>query len=307
MNWRIGSTAVMVLAVGGAFGGCCHIIQPPPKPIGGLPAPISMEQQIAELNARAVQLPRIRARSTDGNVQVVYPDEKGNPITSPAGSGILLLQQVYATHGAKLFLSVRAELRDVFNLGRNEQEWWAVQFAGERHAWTGPARRDFVRDPQSRQELFDSLTQAIPELLGVTEIAPDSGEKIVMKVDDEHGVNDLLILRAADDAGAAMIEREIVVDRRTGEVQEVDLYRPNGQLLARASLSDYRPVTYKGGGPTEGSTVPMMPRNVILDCPGQQHRQGHRFTAVEVPANFAENQFSLPVWEDLGIKPERVE
>ena len=40
MNWRIRSTAVMVLAVGGAFGGCCHIIQPPPKPIGGLPAPL---------------------------------------------------------------------------------------------------------------------------------------------------------------------------------------------------------------------------------------------------------------------------
>ncbi|HUO07756.1 MAG TPA: hypothetical protein VM008_05625 [Phycisphaerae bacterium] len=316
MDWRIGSALVMMLAVGG----CCHVIQPPPAPRGDLPAAISIEQQIAKLNARAVLLPRFRAHADDGGVQIILPNKEGKPETSPAGSGTLLVEQTYATHGAKLLLSVRYELKDIFDLGRNEQVWWAIERGQEQRAWMGPAARAGVEREMAATlregkgadpKLFEALSAEIPELLGVTEIAPDSGESIVMRVDDERGVNDLIFVRqsAPGSDGTATMEKEIVVDRRTGEVREVDLYLPNGELLARATLSDYQPVRYKAGGgvsPPVGEAVPMMPRGVILDYPARRARLGMSLSVVEVPARFSEEAFTVPDWKEEGVVPEVV-
>lgn len=306
MKLRIHLFAAIALAAGASFGGCCHVIQPPPKPIGNLPAPISMEQQIAELNARAVALPRIRAHADDGGVQVVLP-ENGKPKTSPAGSGTLLLEQTYATHGAKLLLDVNYLGKKIFEVGRNDQVWWAVQY-DHPHGWTGPAQHPPVDDLDKNGDakLFELVADVIPQLLALTEIAPDSNQTIVMKVDDEHGTNDLMIIRTSA-FGAATLEREILVDRRTGEVREVILYKPTGEILARATLTDYRPVTYKNVSPPAGQPVPTMPRSLLLDYPAGQARLGMSLSAVEVRSSFSDDAFTPPDWQEERIQPQSVE
>ncbi len=306
MKLRIHLFAAIALAAGGAFGGCCHIIQPPPKPVGGLPAPISMEQQIAELNARAVALPRFKARAYDGDVQTIFP-ENGKPKTSPAGSGTLLLEQTYATHGAKLLLQVKYLGKMIFELGRNDQVWWAVQHSDQPGGWTGPAQHQRVADVDSdgklgNEKLFELLSDVIPDLLAVTEIAPDSDETIVMKVDDLQGVNDLMIVRAGT-GGTGTIQREIIVDRRSGEVQKVILYKPNGEILAMATLSDYRPVTFTDMTPPPGQPVPTMPRNIVLDYPAGQARLGMQLSVITVLSTFPADPFTPPDWQDEGISP----
>ena len=306
MKRRIHLFAAIALAVGGPFAGCCHIIPPLPKPIGGLPAPISMEKQIAELNARAVALPRFQARADDGSVQAIFP-ENGKPKTLPAGSGKLVLEQTYATHGAKLRLDVRYLAKTIFELGRNDQVWWAVQHGDHPGGYTGPAQHQRVTDVDSDEKLadgklFELLSDVIPDLLAITEITPDSDETIVMKVDDLLGVNDLMIVRAGT-GGTGTIEREIIVDRRSGEVRYVILYKPNGEILAMATLSDYRPVTFTDMTPPPGQPVPTMPRSIVLDYPAAQARLGMQLSVVTVPASFPVDPFTPPDWQDEGILP----
>jgi len=291
-----------VILITGFIGGCCNCLKPLPPANTALPPPITLEQQLAELNARAAQLPRFKATADSSGVEVIIPDENGKPHHEPAAEGVLLLEQKYATHTANVLLVVRYLDKDIFELGKNEQQWWAIERDKKPAAQTGAVKPVVDFDPDSQETVFPLLADAIPELLGITEIVPNSEQTIYMRVDDERGVNDVAILRPNPD-GTATIDREIIVDRRSGEVREVDLYWPDGRLMVRSTLDHYKPVTLAGNAAAD---APKMPRSIIVDYPAKQSRLGLRLVKVDVPASFPDDQFTPPDWNDEGITPQVV-
>jgi hypothetical protein len=145
----------------------------------------------------------------------------------------------------------------------------------------------------------------VPELLAITEIEPGDGEVVVMRVDDMRGTNDLMIERLGED-GTARLEREIVVDRRSGEVREVGLFSAEGALVVHAALDHYEPVTYSSGAKSAEGEVPSMPRHIVIDYPSAHARVGLTLERAEVPARIKGKPFETPDWGDLGIVPRKV-
>jgi hypothetical protein len=121
-------------------------------------------------------------------------------------------------------------------------------------------------------------------------------------VDDLRGVNDLLIGHRNTD-GSMAVEREIIVDRRSGEVRTVDLFGPGGVLLVHATLDNYVPVTLTGGMKSQDGVVPTMPRRIVIEQPSSHLTVGLTLAGWEMPAVLKGKPFETPNWMEEGITP----
>ena len=100
-------------------------------------------------------------------------------------------------------------------------------------------------------------------------------------------------------------EREILIDRASGQPTDVTLFQPDGQPLVHARLDTYRPVDFDnpGDAPPDGES-PLMPHHVILDYPAAKSSIEMNFNDVSVPRKINPAVFETPDWDDLDIKPE---
>ncbi len=290
----------------GMLGGCCHCIKPAGIDSRPLPPAISLEQQVQALNARASAMPRFKAVSESGGVEVIYTQD--GKLHHDSGEGTLFLAQNYAEHSANVYLVAKALGQQVFSLGKNEKVQWTIQYyGGKPRANVSPVKEsgdllEFGSGSGPEEGWRILRADLIPELLAITEIVPSPEETLVMRVDDLRGVNDLLVERMRGD-GTAVAEREIIIDRRSGEVREVDLFGGNGALLVHAVLDGYAPVTWKDAKPPQEGTVPTMPRQIVIDQPGTHFRLGLTLASVVVPASLPVAVFDTPDWSEEGIVP----
>jgi hypothetical protein len=284
--------------------GCCNCIKPPVVDMRPLPPPISLDQQLQLLNQRASELPMLRAKAESGGVELLYT--KDGKTHHDSCEGTLLLQQNYADHTANVKLAARALDQDVFVLGRNEQVQWRIDYDHPPRAWVWPAQGQvnlWEMPDASRADLNLLKASLIPEVLAITEIVPEPGSATLsMRVDDLRGVNDLLVSHRAAD-GSLVVEREILVDRRSGEVREVDLFGPGGVLLVHATLAGYVPVLLGDGAKSPDGVVPTMPRQIVIDQPATHFRVGLTLAGWQMPATFSAAAFATPDWNEQGITP----
>lgn len=293
--------ALILLSAVGGLSGCCHCLKPLPPDTRPLPAAISREEQLDALNRRATELPRIVMHAQSNGIEI--DQQVDGKDKHESADGQLILQQHYSSHTADVYVQVKKVAQTLFEAGKNENEWWFAAYGNPPSGAVGPATSQPTLDSHTNVTLRADF---IPELLAITEISPTDGELVVMRVDDLAGTNDLLIERP-DAEGAVRLQREIVIDRRSGEVRRVSLFSPDGQMVIRAEMDHYEPVRYTGGAtPAEGQT-PAMPRHILIDCPSAHTRLGLTLERAEVPARLKGHPFETPDWQDLGIKPERVE
>jgi hypothetical protein len=307
---------LLPLTLAAALAGCCNQ-NPGGVDLRTLPPPISLQEQVARLDARSAALPRIKAIAALRGVELRWI-EKGQQKVENFEGTLLLRQSTEGSgaggggSGAEIQLSGRAFDQEVLLAGKNATDWWCIVRLDVKKAWTGDARAPIhwthlatphAGDPNAALLRVDP----IPDLLGLTQLANAGRDHaLVFRVDDFNGTNDVLVedlsaaaLGSAED-GNAWIRREIVVDRRTGDISEVRLYDPEGIMAVRSQLSDYRPVTVADAPPSE--SAPRMPFRIRIDYPAQQTTVTLQFEKITVPARINDAAFETPDFTGQGLQ-----
>jgi len=300
MTTRIPLALVTALALGS----CCHCLKPTPPDTRPLPPPITMQQQLDDLNRRATELPRLIAHTHNDGIEIWYTQDGKQKHKS--ADGYLELRQDYATHSAQVYVKAEVLSQVAFEAGKNDKEWWYVSRGGNGEKPSG-AFGNATGQPQLSEKSGAILRpDLIPPILAITEIEPTDQHTIVMRVDDLRGVNDLLLMRPTAD-GAAHISREILVDRRSGEVREVGLFNPEGLLIVHATLDNYAPATYTGNAAPLDGQIPSMPHRIHIDYIAQHATVELRIADWQVPPKIRGTPFDTPDWSDYGVTPTFVE
>ncbi len=246
-------------------------------------------------------MPRLRAVTVDRGVELHYTDDKGNQHTDNF-EGILQLRQPATGEPAEVRIVGRAFAQTVLDTGRNQTDWWVTFGKDARSTHVGDSRKAI--DWSSLQSTSASILRPdlVQDLLGLTILSsarsmttidrnPLAPATIFMRVDDETGVNDLLFGQPQHFprtiVGGQPLTREILVDRRSGDIREVRLYDPRGVVAVRSVLDDYRATAYSGTNNDARPPAPASPRfpfHVQIDFPSQQLRISLKFDSVTIPA-----------------------
>ncbi|MCL2640875.1 MAG: hypothetical protein FWD53_08530 [Phycisphaerales bacterium] len=290
MNMRIVFGLLLVLVAG--LSGCCCV--KPDKPVGPLPAAISLEEQVYELNARARMMPAVRAK---GTLVVRYEDGQGHQ-RQDSIDGTLLVRQRFGAAGiddpADVYLQGRVAGQEVFQSGKNQEKWWII-LSRDKKGWMGEVAGipDFWGGDGGalRADLL------VP-VLAITEIQPraERREVIAMQVRDAARSNDITILQLRH-AGSAWVKRELIVDRDSRNVRQVTLGDPNGQAVVHAELLKYKPIDNGGGG--------VFPHDIRVTYPAQKLMVHFGVDKVEVPDEAKEKPFMTPDFAERGIELQR--
>jgi hypothetical protein len=274
--------------------GCC---QCPKADTRAMPAPLSLAEQVNRLNDRAHALAKL---TVGGTVVIRYHDpDKGDQ--QQTAEGRLLLQQHFDEpgRGGDVFLSGRAFNQEVFRAGTNDKQWFFIIYLDPKRAWIGPV------DSESRAAGGGGAVMradTVLEVLGITEL-PSHGCTVGMLVRDQ---NQLLELRTQGSSPAAWVKREILVNRRTGDIDRVNLYDPNGILLVKADLKDYREVKYRDGDEApEGFKPPRFPSDIYIEYVTQ--KASIHFTVPNEYGKRAELRERLPSQAFDVPPPEQLE
>jgi hypothetical protein len=198
--------------------------------------------------------------------------------------------------------------QNAFEAGRNETNWWFAIRGDTNTAWVGDATVP-VDYAALGQKGGAAILRAdlVPDLLGLSKL-PEYGAGAgqnrtagtMMIVDDANGTNDVYVGQMGD--GRPYLAREIVVDRYNGHVTEVRLYDPEGVVVVRSRLSEYKPVTYEEGA-LKAAVVPEFPRKVEVEFPARHLKVSMEFGEVAVSTGMEDRTFRMPRWRDMKVVP----
>lgn len=295
---RVLMTVVGMLALALGTTGCCpcpkEVRLPPP------PEPVSITEQVTALNNRAAAIEGLKAR---GRVKVTWTDADGRH--SQEADGVMLLRQLI-TPGrvptADLVLIGRAFGDDVFELGSNQEYHWMAIRADLKRATVGR-----IGGPGEKNIPFRAAE--VVRLLGVSPLyeirAPGapSGQRLVMTVrDQEPAVNELLVVRTPG-TQQAYVERALLINRRTGLVDEVRMYRPDGTLEARATLANYKPAEWDDETPAAQRRTVQLPTRIDIAYPAAQAEVRLSLDNLTLMPALAEQdaRFAMPDFAGQGL------
>jgi len=271
------------------------------------PATISLTQQVDVLNQRAALVTGLRAPGAQ--VWVQFKDDGGHT-QSYTLDGSLLFRQYANPAGeqaADVLLVGRYAGQDVFELGSNQTDHWMAIRREANKAYIGkiggpgagmiPLMAEDVAKVLAIARLYENLAQSPAAL------------RLAMTIQDqpEPPTNEVYIIHTPTDR-PAWIERIEVVNRRTGDVDEVRMYRPDGVLEATARLSDYRAAD-GDGVVVETQALPPAPRlphKFQLDYPGRQAKLELTFgtmkLAPELLGPAGRRAFATPNFGEQGLE-----
>lgn len=284
--------------VGMAFGGLllmatlagCPSV---PKSVQALPAPVTAQRQIAVLNARAEKLATLRLV---GNLTLDYSGRLGNSHEYQAHCVLLIDQRPASRIDGRCNLLLMGTYlgEDVLEMGMNQRLYWLVD-RRKKTAYVGhfnapsPSDRTIPMDPR---ELL--------QMLAVGGLRQSGTQSVVMTSFSRNPYNRIFVIKRLPN-GTSFAQRELVVDRLTGNVVQVSLFNTSGISIARATLSHYQPVR----SDTSHGTV-MVPMHINLSYPAgnaQIHLIVHKATLrLKVKAKYA---FASPGFSGLRVIPVR--
>jgi len=279
---------MMVVGVWG-LSGCCQRQHVEPLKVGVLPEPISLGEQIYDLNARARAMPAVRAK---GALVVEYVDEQGSPQRNSV-DGTLVVRQRFGAAGlndpADVALYGRVAGQEVFQSAKNQEKWWFIS-TRDKKGWMGD-----VLGTADLAGVDGGVMRAdlMVQVLAITEIQlrAERGETIAMQVRDATRSNDIAILQLRRD-GTAWVKRELIVDRDTRNVRQVTLGDPSGQRVVSATLQEYKSVGNGG----------WFPCSIGVTYPAQKLSVHFIVDKVEMLDEPPEAPFETPDFEERGIQ-----
>ena len=153
-------------------------------------------------------------------------------------------------------------------------------------------------DPDARTIPIDP--RQVLRMLAVGELRQTAVQGVVMTGFPHNRYNRLFVVERLPN-GSRFVQRELVVDRRTGNVAQVAIFNADGISEARSGLSDYRPLDPRGG-----KKPVMVPRHIDLIYPAgkaELHLRVSKATLqLKVPAKYA---FASPDFSGLRLVPVR--
>ncbi|HVX85082.1 MAG TPA: hypothetical protein VH253_09720 [Phycisphaerae bacterium] len=273
-----------------------------------LPAPISLDQQIHQLNDRARKMPMLSAAAPIGGVVVFYLDDKGKSHREALDGHLWIRQHFNANPpSADVALFGTVANQTVLDAGANHSDWWCILNADPKRAWTGkisPGRSPDTDSPAANAVLLRA--DKVLDVLAITLIRPTPQLQVTMHPSDDDSANILLFTRCPP-GGQPCIERELTVDRATGLPTDVRLFAPDSTLLVRAHLDTYRDVSYDNpAAAPKHDPPPMMPHHIIVEYPAAKSSVELHFSNVSVPKSIRDAAFETRDWQDLNITPQVV-
>ncbi len=239
--------------------GCAGPPQRPPR----LPPPRPAREVIRRLNQRTAELVHLRLV---GTIKLAYVDRLGNRRNYQA-HGVLLVDQraALAGRGWPDMLLVGTYLgQDVFEMGMNRRIYWLINH-NQKEAYVGAAN-PVHRPPPNVMPLRPRQVLA---MLAITRL-PHSTRRYTMMTSFPASSEYHLFIVRTPRAGRSWIERELIVDRYTDHVVRVALFNRNGQAVAAAVLSRYRPVAARGKKP--GRFAPAVPLHIVIGYPAARSK-----------------------------------
>ncbi len=283
-RWKMFTAAVVFPAIAAIAG--CQSAQQSAAP---LPPPISAVQQISQLNRRALRLATLRLV---GSLKLDYTDRLGNRHEFQTHFVMMVDQQARqeGTGPVSLLLSGTYLGENVFEMGINNRMYWLVN-RRNKIAYVGHPGRS---DPHARAIPIDP--RQVLQMLAVGELRQTAAQSVVMTGFPRDRYNRLFVVERLPN-GSRFVQRELVVDRLTGNVAQVAMFNADGISEARSSLSDYRPLE-----PRDGTQPVMVPMHIDLVYPAgkaELHLVVSKATLqLKVPAKYA---FASPDFSGLRI------
>ncbi len=268
---RISLNLIVGMVVALFFLAGCQTAPEKPVVLGPPPPPMSMEEQLSILNGRAAALVTVRAR---GSVKTHWVDRDGKSHDYQVDGTLLLDQnpplEAEASYGPDLLLEGRYIGQDVFEIGMNSQSYWVIDHQD---------KRGYIGSRALMNQLPTSALTLRPDrilaMLAFTPVQADASHSITMRVTDDPA-EDILLVFLLKNGQPVQLQKEIMVNRRTGQVARVILYGDDGQVQAVGILSDYEPIShYQGQG-----TVPLVPTRVFIEYPAGQAQINLKFDDV---------------------------
>lgn len=302
-----------VLAVGLAMmvGGCCSCAKP--EKLVAAPPPISAEEQLARINGRAQQIPRLildAKNISGGNIHVAYRDKKGGEHNEDVEGRLILRQSVQNAPGmaapqtvatADIFVSLRKVGQELFRAGTGDGKWWWLEFGDAKEAYWGETRSAESPAGVIRPDFL------IP-MLGVTPVVPGPDHALAMRVEDQPPEkhppeNTLMIFRSRPAGGGiAQLEQEITINRVTGNITRVRLFDDVGRPVITSELSNYSPTRLADDKPG-----PEIPRLIIVRLPQQQALVELHISDAQIPESVNDSLFTLPDFQAMGLKVQNAD
>lgn len=294
----------MILA---ALTGCPPVKKEPELP---LPTPINVEQQKTDINARSVELKQLKLT---GDVKLTWKHEKKT--RSENAEGTVWIQRIAITREANAPLRTFAALfvtklgQPAVEMGVNRERHWLVFRGDIDEAYVGNTN-DTKTTPLRADLLVD--------LLGISAVGQPDGKLIMngapaphdvtMTSNDHPGTNTLyewaISREASEQAGQVIrfVQRVIVVDRRTGEIREVRLLSPTGEIIARSELSRYQPVLLQREEDDPVASGVKLPTKVAIYYPSREAKLELSLKGMIMPLRIKPDTFRMPNFVQQGVK-----
>jgi hypothetical protein len=228
---RWGVTAVLALLA--VAGGCAQHKPAEPQPYTGPTEP--MEKVVAEINANSTAIPSLWARHYFAGDVV---DDKGKAHFVNT-EGILLMRKP----GSVRVVGKKAVAGTVFDLGTDGTRYWMSVPVDVDTMWWGYNRN--IGKPCSRA--IPIQPESILQVLGVGEFDAGNLNQPPVPVMRFDALADAYIfVWSRPLAGHWAPTKEVWYDRATKRPTRVLLYDPDGRVVLRAGLEDYRRVEVEG-------------------------------------------------------------
>jgi hypothetical protein len=285
--------------------------KPPAKPgVEVERPPETLDEQIEFLNTRARKMPLLTAQAPLGGVIVRYPDEDGKPHRDNVDGRLWIRQHFDAQPPtADVVFYGRWSGQEILQAGKNDTTWWCILHPNGNRAWTGDVKY-LSADGDSQAAILRA--DRVLDVLAITLIQHDDNYKITFDRTPDRKSNRVRFYRIVPADGSqpqpTTLEREILIDRRSGLPTDVTLFQEHEQMLVHARLDTYRTVDYDNpdDAPKDGK-LPLMPHHIILEYPAAKSSIEMNFNDVSVPRRINPRVFETPDWQDLDIKPEVIE
>lgn len=300
--WLALSTVMLATLTG------CPPIKPPPEL--PLPAPITVDQQKAEINQRAAQFTQLKLT---GDVKLIWKLDKKT--RSENAEGTLWVQRVAITREANAPLKTFAALfvtklgQPAVEMGVNREHHWL--------AFRGDVDEAYIGDVRGNDRV-PLRADLLVSMLGMTPVGePDSSlifngqpapHAVTMTSNDVPGTNTLyewaIASEASKQAGQVIrfVERVIVVDRRTGEIREIRLYQPTGALIARSQLSKYQDVLQQRADDDPIASGARLPTKIVISYPSREATLELSLKGLVMPLRIKPDTFRMPDFAKQGLK-----
>ncbi len=290
---RVAIAGVMLAAL--AFLTGCPPVKQPPIP---LPPAITLDEQLKQLNDRASALENLKGH---GKVTVSYFDAQGKKHTHDADGTLQLRQHLEdVVNPADMLLLGRVVGQDAFEAGMNRTNYWMAVRVDPKQAMVGSVA-NMGNVPVGAMPL---RADRVVELVAITPLHDSAAQHISMVVNDQNGTNEIHVTKMLFD-GLSYVERAMVVDRRTGNIDQVRLYNPDGTMLAKADMSKYRTIEYKPNEDVPTGPGPQsFPMRIAIEYPQRNNaaRVLLEFGDMAMVPSIPDKRFALPDFEQQGLK-----